>query len=250
MPITSVLKRLSFFLLLSSFCLTTKAQQSTLLNETWFLTKILEDNVEFYTPEPWENFTNATLQFIPFETEGNMFSAAICGHELQMEVLTINENQFTCEYMGETLTECAPYIPYYQEYENKYINFWRDYIDGAKNPFNYEITNVNNALALVVTNTEGNKTYYSNTELSISDYSSSSIVYYPNPIQNKLIIENPSKTITSIKITDVSGKLIFSSQNISSTKIEIDFTPFKKGVYFITTEVDRKILKTEKLLKK
>lgn len=228
-----------------------KSQQQDLLNETWYLTKIVEDGIEYQTPDPLENFTYALLQFFPNENDSHDLSAGMCSHNVRMSVLSVNNEEFTCEYMDDTMAECSPNLPtYYHEFEGNYVGFWRSFPEGANSPFTYEITEENNMLALIVTNNKGDKTYYYNQEMSADDFSKKGIKYYPNPLKDKLIIENTDLKVTSVSIADISGKIIFSSNQFYSTKIEIDFKKFPKGVYFLTTELDDKTIKTEKILKK
>lgn len=228
-----------------------KSQQQDLLNETWYLTKIVEDGIQYQTPDPLENFTYVLLQFFPNENESHDLSAGMCSHNVRMSVLSVNNDEFTCEYIDDTMAECSPNLPtYYHEFEAHYIGFWRSFPEGANNPFIYEIAEENNMLALVVTNNEGDKVYYYNQEMSVDDFSRERIKYYPNPLKDKLVIENPDFKITSVSIADVSGNIIFSSKEFNSNKIEIDFSSFPKGVYFLTTESEGKTLKTEKVLKK
>lgn len=228
-----------------------QAQQEELTSETWYLTKVVDDGIEYYAPEPWENFTNATLYFSFWEEELSLH-ANICSHVVYMIVDTLDNQNFSCEYQDDTMSICAPDIPYYREFEGIYLNFWRNYSEStARDPFVYEITEENGILALVVTNNEGGKVYYYNQDMmSVNYFSRERIKYYPNPVKDKLVIENPDLKITSISISDVSGKIVFSSREINSDKIEVDFSSFPKGVYFLTTELDGKILKTEKVLKK
>lgn len=76
------------------------------------------------------------------------------------------------------------------------------------------------------------------------------LLLHPNPVKDRLVIENSEFKITSVSIADISGKIIYSSNQFNSNKIEIDFTKFQKGVYFLTTEFDGKTSITEKVLKR
>lgn len=84
--------------------------------------------------------------------------------------------------------------------------------------------------------------------LGTEDFFKFTFSIYPNPVLDKLTIENLELEIESIKITEASGKQIF-QQNANASKIEIDFTHYPKGVYYITFESKGKTT-TEKVIKK
>ena len=85
-------------------------------------------------------------------------------------------------------------------------------------------------------------------DLGIEDTFNQELIFYPNPVKNKLTIENPDLRITSIKVSDSSGKIII-QQTISKKQAEIDFSRLPNGIYFVSFEQNRKILKTEKVIK-
>jgi hypothetical protein len=56
--------------------------------------------------------------------------------------------------------------------------------------------------------------------------------------------------MSSVKITDISGRVIL-MQKADSEKIEIDFSGFPKGIYFVSAESENGAnFKTEKIIKK
>src|SRR5690606_18401639 len=89
---------------------------------------------------------------------------------------------------------------------------------------------------------------FTNKSLSNQEVSQNSISTFPNPVQNKLTLENPNLKITKVKITDVKGNLIL-QQKINSLKTELDFSHFSQGIYFLTAESNGKFLKTKKIIK-
>lgn len=57
---------------------------------------------------------------------------------------------------------------------------------------------------------------------------------YPNPVNDVLRIENPSQTITEIRILDILGKIIFENKEVYQTpNISIDFSDAHKGIYVV-----------------
>ncbi|MFA7687921.1 MAG: T9SS type A sorting domain-containing protein [Moheibacter sp.] len=231
------------------FCLSYSnvfSQQNELLGNLWYLTKIVEDGVEYPTPAPESNFADARLYFD--EAEGSYhLTAALCAHEVLMNINTINDTEFSCEYVYDTMSECNPHLTHLQEFEDLYTNFWRDFQDEAKNPFLYEITEINGMLTLIVTNGEGNETYYGNAEMSIKEQNNSAVSIYPNPVNDQLTIGVNGLKNARIKILNSLGELVL-LQDLSADETKLDFN-FPKGIYYVVVESEGKVLKTEKLVK-
>lgn len=89
---------------------------------------------------------------------------------------------------------------------------------------------------------------FTNQVLSTEEVSENNVILFPNPVKDKLTLENPDLKITNIQIINTEGKLIL-QQKINSIKTEIDFSALSKGIYFIRIESDGKIIKTEKVIK-
>lgn len=71
--------------------------------------------------------------------------------------------------------------------------------------------------------------------LSVSDVESDLLVrFYPNPIQSFLTIESNANPIQTLKVSSLLGQVIYNEATINSTKKDIDFSQFSKGVYFVT----------------
>lgn len=57
---------------------------------------------------------------------------------------------------------------------------------------------------------------------------------YPNPVNDVLRIENPSQTITEIRVLDILGKVIYENKEVHQTpNISIDFSDVRKGIYVV-----------------
>jgi hypothetical protein len=57
------------------------------------------------------------------------------------------------------------------------------------------------------------------------------IAVYPNPFINKIQISNPSQETYEVRITDILGRVVYSSKNISAS---IDLSQLNAGSYFAT----------------
>ena len=62
----------------------------------------------------------------------------------------------------------------------------------------------------------------------------SSIIIYPNPIHDKLVISNLSKKLTNYLISDYTGRIIFTGSFITQTSINI--SELNQGIYFVQVE--------------
>lgn len=73
---------------------------------------------------------------------------------------------------------------------------------------------------------------------------------YPNPINDVLRIENPTQTITAIRVLDILGKVIYERKGVHETSnISIDFSNFSKGIYIVELENTQQTSARYKLMK-
>lgn len=84
--------------------------------------------------------------------------------------------------------------------------------------------------------------------LSSEEFENNSLSFYPNPVKDKLNLNlKDSSGIKSFTVSDITGKQIL-TQNTSSANIEIDFSRFSKGIYFVKVSSE-KSQKTIKIIK-
>jgi Secretion system C-terminal sorting domain/Domain of unknown function (DUF4397) len=75
--------------------------------------------------------------------------------------------------------------------------------------------------------------------LGVSSFSSKNIKLYPNPVNNVLNVNIPDNySKAKIKITDLLGKEVMSSDNFVTTKIDV--SKLSSGLYFINLGIDDK----------
>jgi heat shock protein HslJ len=74
--------------------------------------------------------------------------------------------------------------------------------------------------------------YFTNVLLTTPENSLADLRIYPNPAQNKIIIQSATNNFDSVSISDINGKIVSSSKNLASN--EIDVSNLKTGMYFIT----------------
>jgi hypothetical protein len=89
---------------------------------------------------------------------------------------------------------------------------------------------------------------YTQSGLSVSDFSVSGISIYPNPTSGKLQITNYEYRIDNIIVTDLTGKTLKSFSNIpieQFSNYEIDLSHFVNGIYLLSMQTDKEIFTTK-----
>jgi len=89
--------------------------------------------------------------------------------------------------------------------------------------------------------------YHSTTSTGMQDFNFE-FKMYPNPTENKLIVE-ASETITQIEILSITGQKLIQLNDFSS-KIEINTSTLSKGIYFIHLTTQNELVSTQKFIKK
>lgn len=211
----------------------------TILQNTWYLSDLIIDDIN-NPPIQNQEFPYIYLEF----KQNNGIDSKVCGHIRGLSDFYESSYFFLQNLEGEGVS-CDMTENF--EYENLYFSFfWNNY----DHPFEYSVSESGNGnLVLTINALNGNQAIYSNQLMSIHDSEKPNLNIYPNPLKDKLTIENPDLKITFVKIRNSSGKLVL-TENISGKQSEINFSSIPAGVYFISFEQNGKILKTEKLIKK
>ncbi|KAA3625077.1 MAG: choice-of-anchor B family protein [Flavobacterium sp.] len=68
---------------------------------------------------------------------------------------------------------------------------------------------------------------------------------YPNPASEIININSANRSIHRISIVDISGKLVFDTNNLDTLSTSVDVSAFSRGIYFVTVNnsVTKKIIK-------
>lgn len=72
----------------------------------------------------------------------------------------------------------------------------------------------------------------------VSELKKSPVQMYPNPVRGLLNI-NHNARILSLKVSDITGKLIETKKNINRETYILDLTSYQKGVYFVAIQDDK-----------
>lgn len=205
----------------------------------WYLESMKMDGVSYTAPQN-EEIPNIQLNF----NDNNLESGACNGVVGGLTDFYIDESVIYLHSPTYTDDWCEN-----NENENFRMKYYQFFLTNYSEQFTYQITNNSNgSKKLQIASFNGDFVIYNNNIMVVSENLKKEISIYPNPVSNKLYIENHNSKINEIKITDISGKLLLRT-NVNSTKIEIDFKNFPNGIYFLTAESKGKTIRTEKIIK-
>jgi len=111
---------------------------------------------------------------------------------------------------------------------------------GANNPFTITVTAEDG-----VTTGDYIVNIYREDGTGITSYNADNITLYPNPANDKLNIQSSDFAIEGIRIIDICGKVIYTSNSVSNPySVELDVSSLSQGVYLIKIITnDRVIIK-------
>ncbi len=99
----------------------------------------------------------------------------------------------------------------------------------------------------IITNT-ANTEFVEN--LSLEDFSLTSVSIYPNPVNNELfLLNNVTGSFIEVSIYNIEGRLLISNIKTNENRHTINVSEFKSGVYFLTVQTNQGI-ETFKVIKK
>lgn len=70
-----------------------------------------------------------------------------------------------------------------------------------------------------------------NTTLSTQNFDSLNVTIYPNPASDFVTISDPDRTISKMALYDITGKLLFETQDSNITTIDV--SSYSQGMYFL-----------------
>lgn len=218
-----------------------KAQSLDLINNTWYLQKIIYSNgTETNAPNNTEvsniptNFgdtqmhTTVVNDFLAFKFGGN----AITSMTMSYDEFWYNPNSTGCQ------------IPENCAFQNNYYFFL-----GYGFPMGYQITNENNYLKLILTNNNGNQAIYYSQTLSINETEKTNLKVFPNPVRDILNISTQQSKL-KVQLYDMQGKLILHKNINVNNNYELNITDIVTGNYILNIrDSNDKIIYTSKVIK-
>lgn len=226
------MKKILFFVLLSNFLL---AQQPDLLNTNWKITKISGELLPNDLYPPAAPVNNTTV----FST-GQMQLNSTFFNSVAGNLTYIGQDHFTVNNRSCTL---ADYMDDNGEV-NAFFKFICDFY-GRSGDIYYYIQNNGSEKTLVIHNSIFESIHFSAVNLATENVEKSQIILTPNPVKDFLTLENKNG-ISSVKIFDASGKLLFNRNGEHTKSLKINMQNFSAGIYLIKVNEE----KTFKIIKK
>lgn len=218
-----------------------KAQQTELIQNNWYLTKVLIESEEFFPP-PYDAQIGINY-FTKFENE-NYFYTNGC-NTISADINDLNDSSFTLFDANITQMECEHQE--FDDFDGRYFSLFWDY--EGEDLFQYEIIDNIGVLSLIITNPSGNKAYYENQHLSIQEFNMVDdnflIVIQDNLLYVKII--NSTFNPKTISIYDLNGRLILRSE-INNEKVFVGQIP--NSIYIVQIEDINGNFYSKKVMKK
>jgi len=226
-----------FYILLLTFTTQGLAQDPQLLENTWFLQKVVIDDVD-YLPT-----LRGELDISPdyFQVGHSLCKDYYWGPVFFEGSTLFNLDDNPLLLLGVCID------PFYTDFMDKHYSIYFVNAGLAKNPFNYAIENMGGGIkTLTITNNEGNLAIYGNQELAIRDRELPEIKISPNPVHDVLNISLSQGEIIETKIYTVSGNEIFTQKG---NRQELNLQKLSSGIYFLRISTDKGET-TKKIIKK
>ena len=216
--------RIKFLILLIGISLNSLAQDSMLLENSWYLEDLVINNESNLSPTNNE-ITNIRLEFFA----ENNFVSIVCESLSGTVVFDDVNNNFTFtelyESLGGRCSQTSNSI-----YERIYFNFYYN----SDNHFDYSIlVNENNSKTLTITSLNGDQAIYGSDVLSIVNKAKPTFSLFYNTVSNSIDINSMDFLENfSIKLFDSHGKLVFDQKYIRNEK-SINIQNLPTGIYFV-----------------
>jgi hypothetical protein len=212
-----------FSLIIYSF--QSQAQKQELLDNTWYLEKVVIDDEDIFVPD------DLIIEYAEFYE--NYFDTQSSCNLLDGEISFNDDNSnFAILNFGLTLENCLD--DEIGEFESFYLLDFFNYPDpDFNNPFNYSTEEISQSvLKLIVTNKNDDKAIYYSQTLSTEDIDGFGTVrLYPNPAQNEFSIES-DVDIKQIKMYNQLGQVVLGFDDIKPQP-SYNISVLSKGVYFV-----------------
>lgn len=213
-----------------------KAQDTELINNTWYLQNVIINGNDNIPPSNSE-ISSITANF--YLTE---FFTSVCDALSGSIVYDDVNSEFNLN-VGLTFDGCSTQ----ENSDFQFLYLENFYFDNVSNTFAYSIQDESNgSRTLIVNNSIGNQAIYTSDLLSIQEFSKLTIYIHPNPFENVLYISELS-TSQSLKTTifDISGRQVLTTNDKT-----IDVQKLNSGIYFILLNNEQGQSIIRKLVKK
>ena len=217
-----ILSLILFCLLVSSLQL--KAQTQDLLDNTWYLEKVVIDDSDIFVP----NLGSPPIAYAEFNSD--VLFTEYC-NSLFADLQYSDNMNFSLSGQGLTFERCE--VQEYDTFDDIYYNDFFGFIEVFFQPFVYEITQESSTLKkLTITNTNDDQAVYYSETLSTNDVNGfGSVQLYPNPAVSHFSVES-QLVLQQIRVYNELGQVVLEFFPKAS-KTSYDISILAKGIYFI-----------------
>jgi len=251
-----MIKKLLYSLVLSvamSFSGVAQIQQVDLMNNEWYVHKVVLNNVEHLAPINQER-TNWQVKNSEFLFNAATIYLYYCTSCAWQGIDFLPNNEFMVQDMVcLAMNDCNSLSGNGNtDFLGKFYDVLT--INQPNTVFQYEVTNVDSSTKqLKITNIDGGEAYFYSSKLSVTTREFSKVTIFPNPVGSSLNInlELVPEINCRFVFYDLTGKQVKIIEELSSKTISIDTSDLKNGIYFLTILNDKGMVqKTEKIIKK
>lgn len=209
------------------------AQDLRLFVNTWHLTKIVENEIDYFPP----NNAEVPKITLTFNQQDSFLRTGGCNELSGSLTFENNLTNFVLNYHVTTLSLCnlEPYEPqYFSVFDNGGL---------VTNNFSYTISENGTLKTLMIINLTNNKqAIYSSQVLATVEFNELNFSIYSDSSTDFVIVElkNQNTENTKVEIFDSLGK-IYKSNYFNSSQIKIATEDLSSGVYIIKITSDKEV---------
>lgn len=251
-----MIKKFLYSLVLSvaiSFNGVAQTQQVDLMNNEWYVHKVVLNSVEHLAPINQER-TNWQVNSSEFLFNAGAIYLYYCTSCTLQGINFLPNNEFkVTDMVCLSMNDCNRQLGNdNSDFLMKFYDVFQ--VNQPDTVFQYQVTNVDSSTKqLKITNEDGDDAYFYSSKLSVTTTAFSKVTVFPNPVENSLNInlESVPEMNCRFVLYDITGKQIKEVEDLSSKTISIDTSDLKNGIYFLTILNDKgRVQKTEKIIKK
>lgn len=251
-----MIKKLLYSLVLSvaiSFNGVAQTEQVDLMNNEWYIHKVVLSGVEHLAPINQER-TNWQVNSSEFLFNAGAIYLYYCTSCTLQGINFLPNNEFkVTDMVCLAMNDCNRQLGNdNSDFLMKFYDVFQ--VNQPDTVFQYQVTNVDSSTKqLKITNEDGDEAYFYISKLSVTTTAFSKVTVFPNPVENSLNInlESVPEMNCRFVLYDMSGKQVKRIEELSSKTISIDTSDLKNGIYFLTILNDKgRVQKTEKIIKK
>lgn len=251
-----MIKKLLYSLVLSvaiSFGSIAQTQQVDLMNNEWYIHKVVLSGIEHLAPVNQER-ADWQVNSSEFLFNGGPIYLYFCTSCTLQGIDFLPNNEFKVDDMVcLAMNDCNRQLGNdNSDFVGKYYDVFQ--VNQPNTIFQYEVTNVGSSTKqLKIINEVGDEAYFYSSKLSVTTKEFSKVTLFPNLVESTLNINLESVPEMNCKFIfyDISGKQVKAVEHLSAKTISIDIYDLKNGVYILTILNDKGIVqKTEKIIKK